>query len=151
MQNKAIAHRDIKPQNILRQGSKLIISDLALAFKPRDGKTFDTAGTRNYSVHCLDMLTERIVKERISSAFNHNVYKSNVFSLGFTFLYMASLKSIDELGTLNQAEFENVLRLRMEGLAYDMNVKHIIYKMLEFDEAKRWDFNDLCSFLGSQG
>ena len=151
MQNKAIAHRDIKPQNILRQGNKFIISDLGCAFKTRDGKSFDIAGTPNYLSPLLRYAYSAHSQGADLSGFDQNVYKSDVFSLGLTFLYMASLQSIDELGTLNQTEFENVLRRRVEGLAYDMNVKTIIYQMLEFDEAKRWDFNDLCGFLGSQG
>ena len=150
MQNIAIAHRDIKPQNILRDVNKFIISDLGYAFKTRDGKSFHIAGTRNYLSPLLRYAYSAHSQGADLSGFDQNVYKSNVFSLGLTFLYMASLQSIDELGTLNQAEFENVLRRRVEGLAYDMNVKTIIYQMLEFEEAKRWDFNDLCGFLGSQ-
>ena len=76
----------------------------------------------------------------------HNIFKSDVFSLGYCFLYAMSLdlrlikslreetSMIDVLAILKKFGIENM---------YSQRFMSIIYKMIQTDENKRFDFIEL--------
>ena len=147
MQARNLAHRDIKPQHILKsKHNKYIISDLGCAFKTNDKSSFDIAGTPNYLSPKLRQAYKTINQGCDLTDFNQNVYKSDVFSLGLTFLYMASLRDIQELGVIDEIEYSRILARRLQGVRYK-TVSQILQCMLAYNEENRWDFMDLCGFF----
>ena len=81
-----------------------------------------------------------------SSNVSHDVYKSDVYSLGLTFLYMASLLPVKDLAILNTLEknIENRLNLLPQQYQY---LKDILRLMLKVDENERPDFCRLKEIL----
>ena len=75
----------------------------------------------------------------------HNVYKSDVFSLGYCFIYSASLnfKVIHEVRNLfDMKKIEIVLKKYFNG-RYSEKFINCVLKMIEVDERKRIDFLEL--------
>ena len=76
----------------------------------------------------------------------HNIFKSDVFSLGYCFLYAMTLdlkiiknlreetSMIDVESIMNKFGFDN---------KYSKKFMDIIYKMIQTDENKRYDFIEL--------
>ena len=77
---------------------------------------------------------------------NHNIYKSDVFSLGYCFLYAMALdiKLLKKIREENS--IDNVISIINK---YDINQRYsekfmkLIYKMIQIDENKRCDFIEL--------
>jgi serine/threonine protein kinase len=92
-----LAHLDIKPQNILKKGNQYFIAGLRCAFKSREGESDSIAGTPAYLSPSLSKAYSDYSKGFRVSNFKHNAYKSDVYSLGLTFFYMATLTPFDEL------------------------------------------------------
>ena len=72
----------------------------------------------------------------------HNLYKSDVFSLGYSFLYAVSLNHdiINEIRDLDDPEeIKNVL-FKMMKPRYSDTFINIILKMINLDEKTRIDF-----------
>ena len=72
----------------------------------------------------------------------HNLYKSDVFSLGYSFLYAASLNHniINEIRELEDIDkIKNVL-FRMMKPRYSDTFIELILKMINLDEKTRIDF-----------
>ena len=147
MQSRNIAHRDIKPQNILKsKHNKYIIADLCCAFKAYDKLSFDMPGTPSYLSPKLSQAYVTINQGCDLNEFNQDVYKSDVFSLGLTFLYMASLRDIQELGVIDEIEYNRILARRLQGVRFK-TVSQILQCMLAYNEENRCDFMDLCGFF----
>ena len=77
---------------------------------------------------------------------SHNIFKSDVFSLGYCFLYAMNLnmKLIQSLREENN--MKNVINIvKKFGLdkKYSNKFMNIIYKMIQIDENKRMDFVEL--------
>ena len=147
MEEKNIAHRDIKPQNIIKHGNDYIISDLGCAFKSRDRTSYEITGTPNYLSPILRHAYTSYHQGIIVSNFNQNPFKSDVFSLGLTFLYMASLQTIGELGIVDKNAYCAKLQSRLNSLSYSETVKHVLGNMLEYEESKRCSFREISSFF----
>ena len=76
----------------------------------------------------------------------HNIFKSDVFSLGYCFLYAMSLdlrliKSLREETSMIDV-FSILKRFGIET-KYSQEFMNIIYKMIQIDENKRCDFLEL--------
>ena len=83
-----IAHRDIKPQNILLFPNNIYkIADFGEAKEIKISKGLNTL--RGTELYMSPALYSGLKDER--SDINHNPYKSDVFSLGLCFLYAATL------------------------------------------------------------
>jgi serine/threonine protein kinase len=75
----------------------------------------------------------------------HNPFKSDVFSLGYCFIYAASLNLniIYKIRDVNSAiTLKNILTKEFEG-RYSEKFIDLILKMITFNEDKRIDFIDL--------
>ena len=75
----------------------------------------------------------------------HNPYKSDVYSLGLVFLYMATLQEIDN----TFADLKNLSTLISEKLEsiHCYFIKIIIKNMLTINEEERFDFIQLSELI----
>jgi len=79
---KQIYHRDIKPQNILLVKGRFKLSDFG------EGKAFDCAKTVNTVAGTPVYMSPLLVKSYSegTKVSRHDIEKSDIFSLGMTFL-----------------------------------------------------------------
>ena len=143
LQKKNITHRDIKPQNILIfKGNIFKVADLGEA-KSAENKNQQMT-LRGSELYMSPILYEEYKKSK-KEVF-HNPYKSDVFSLGFSCLYAMNLKlKVIE----NIREFKN-MKIIINSIKKDLNTNRysdklmeIIFKMIDTDENKRYDFVEL--------
>jgi len=144
-QKNNIAHRDVKPQNILIcSDNKYKLTDLGEAKKVVDVSELSTLkGTQLFMSPSLYLVLKYDGKD---TKVKHNPFRSDVFSLGFCLLYAMSL----DLKMINLLREETAMvdilsiikRFGIEN-KYSQKFLDIIYKMVETDENKRIDFIDL--------
>ena len=155
LQKNNIVHRDIKPENILifktKEGKNIYkICDFGEAKKINDislEKSHSLRGTNIY----MSPLLYRSFKDKIKQV-EHNVFKSDVFSLGYCLIYSSemnfcTIKKIRELkfqGLINQ-----LLKKMMKGRYSDKFIELII-KMIQIDENKRIDFIQLSNIINTK-
>jgi serine/threonine protein kinase len=143
LQKRNIAHRDIKPQNILLfNGNIYKIADLGEAknINNKDGHMT----LRGSELYMSPSLYERH-KNNKKDTF-HNAFKSDVFSLGFSCLYAMglNLKIIENIRELkNMKIIISSIHKDLPKKLYSDKLLKIIFKMIEVDEKKRCDFNEL--------
>ena len=144
-QNNNIAHRDIKPQNILIfKNSVYKITDLGEAKDAKKNIQLATLkGSQNFMSPTLFLAFKY---NGNNTKVVHNIFKSDVFSLGYCFLYAMNLnmKLIQNLREENN--MKNVINVvKKFGLdkKYSEKFMNIIYNMIQIDEDKRLDFVEL--------
>ena len=139
---KKIAHRDVKPENIIIFKNNVYkLGDFGEAKGTKDADKLSTLrGTDTYMSPILykglQMGQEDVV---------HDIYKSDVFSLGYSMLYAASLNH-DIINAIRELE-------KMDDITKELNKKmkprysdkfiNIILKMINPEEGKRIDFISL--------
>ncbi|OMJ79986.1 hypothetical protein SteCoe_19857 [Stentor coeruleus] len=139
LQKNQICHRDLKPQNIFVEGSNYYkIGDFGLSKKEGMGKSMSKTlvGT---PIYFSPLCAKAYLQNELcggDARVNHNMYKSDVFSLGLTFLRMASLTSIRGLNCGPQINIGQ----RIMDLTYSESVRGVIYHMLQLEEQARPDF-----------
>lgn len=142
-----LAHRDIKPENIfIGDDNKLIIGDLG-CFNDSSQQSSTIAGTPNYlSPELKKAYVAHLSGESV--ILSHDVYKSDVFSLGLTFLYMACLDEGPINVPFNSYQYEQYIGKKFNKIQtrYPEFVK-ILILMLYFDPSQRYDFKQLASHL----
>ena len=144
-QKNNIAHRDIKPQNILIFKNNIYkITDLGEAKGANNNVQLATLKGSQFfmSPNLFFAFKYNGNNKKVS----HNIFKSDVFSLGYCFLYAMNLnmKLIQSLREENN--MKNVINIvKKFGLdkKYSNKFMNIIYNMIEIDENKRWDFIEL--------
>ena len=144
-QKNNIAHRDIKPQNILVFKNGIYkITDLGEA---KDAKKNIQLATLKGSQYFMSPNLFFAFKYNGSNhKVVHNIFKSDVFSLGFCFLYAMNLnmKLIQSLREENNMKnVVNVVKRFGLDKKYSDKFMNIIYNMIQIDENKRWDFIEL--------
>ena len=146
MQKNNIAHRDIKPQNILITKGRFKIADFGEAkiFKNGGEIIQIISGTELYMSPILFFAMRNNIEK-----VKHNAYKSDVFSLGLCLLLAATLNydslcQIRELSDMN--EIKNILMFYLSG-RYSFDFISFLLRMLEFDEKIRPDFIQLENML----
>ena len=144
-QTNNIAHRDIKPQNILICKNNIYkITDLGEA--KNSDNTSKLATLKGSQLFMSPNLFFVLKYEGNGAKAKHDVFKSDVFSLGYCFLYAMSLdiklikllreetSMFDVLSIMKRFEIEN---------KFSEKFMNIIYKMIQTDEDKRCDFFEL--------
>jgi len=142
LQNNKITHRDIKPQNIMIVNGKLKICDFGNArILKRDGIIIQKIRGSELFMSPIVFKGYHSGKQQI----RHNTFKSDVYSLGVCFLLAASL-SFDGPNIIrevyNMKVMKKVLNQQLQR-RYSQNLINLILTMLQVEESKRPDFNQL--------
>lgn len=139
LQSNKICHRDLKPQNIFMSGPKIYkIGDFGLSKKDSFGVscTRTLVGT---PIYFSPILAQRYLEYQMNggeTSVHCNMYKNDVFSLGLTFLRMASLQSIRGINTKGQ---DHIVQ-RIDSLKYSDAIRGMLFHMLQVNECDRPDF-----------
>ena len=147
MQNTMkIAHRDIKPQNILIFKNKIYkVADFGEAKEAKIAKQLNTL--RGTELYMSPVLYDGLKKDK--EDVRHNPYKSDVFSLGFCLVYAGFLnfniiyeiRDVTDMGRM-----EKILQRHFKNKYTEKFIK-MLCCMLEFDEGKRFDFVELDKYI----
>jgi serine/threonine protein kinase len=137
LQRKNICHRDIKPENILvTQEEKLKLADFGESKENGYGTIHTLTGTELY----LSPKLAELYKKSVHAGrwlVDHNVYKSDVYSLGLVFLTMVSL------GNFTKKENRNIeIEQKKENLKNPL-LRKVLESMLQTEEENRPDFEEL--------
>lgn len=145
-QQAEVCHRDIKPSNLfLSEDGWVKIGDFGCA-----KKTFDSgmmghtmAGTPLFLSPVLrQAFTMQLLGQQVGPV-THDPYKSDVYSLGLSLVYLLKPSSMSILG--NQTELSNTI----SGLSIHPTFRTILSSMLDVNEPTRPDFIALNTTLNS--
>lgn len=153
MQRNEMAHRDIKPANILIFGDgNMKLADFGLSIQDDDlgNRDLKVVGTFMYLSPKLMQGYKDIEKgKNVSGCVEHNPFKSDVYSLGLTFLFVASLNQPHGLNFNIEGTtyLHHKLKREINSLKYSEDLKLVLSLMLEVDEEARLDFIELKKML----
>ena len=144
MQHKNIAHRDIKPQNILiMDNENYLLCDFDESiFIKRAYDAYDVRGTQMFICPILqNCIFTGMKKAKI------NIYKSDIYSLGLCFVY-AITKNFEVIKKIkkNHDDFlnKNIIINNIAGnKKLSDNFIEILMKMIAYNEKDRFDCIDL--------
>ena len=143
---KKIAHRDIKPENILIFKNDIYkIGDFGEAKENKVPKQFSTL--RGTELYMSPLLYKGLHQNQ--EDIKHNQFKSDVFSLGYCFIYAASLnlQIIHQIRDINSIIYLKKMLLKEFDRRYSDKFLNLILKMIDYNEDKRIDFIDLEKIL----
>lgn len=146
MQENRVTHRDIKPQNIFLTGAILKLGDFGSASRRDsiDPKQESLAGSPFFlSPELKAVLLRRSPRDQ--SQHSIDLYKSDVYSLGVTFLYMVMLCPPTRL--MNLDTLAEATEAVIQELWVSQALKEVFRRMLAVDPAIRIGFADLCGLL----
>ena len=144
-QNAKISHRDIKPQNVLIFNGVYKLADFGEAKKANEISEMNTL--RGTELFMSPVLYSGLKHEK--NDVNHDPYKSDIFSLGFCFLYAATL-NFDLLYKVRDIYNSNMMNKTLEENLknkYSNTFIEILSKMLDTDESERFNFEELVEFV----
>ena len=151
LQKKKIAHRDIKPQNILIfPGNVFKIADLGEAKNSAKNK-IQMATLRGSELFMSPLLYNGLKYNKKN--IRHNPFKSDVFSLGYCFLFAMCLNIgvLEDIREINDMEnIKNIINKFVDRNRYTDKLFEIIYGMIDLEEDKRFDFEQLEKELKSK-
>lgn len=142
MESKKVAHRDIKTQNILVYSKRVFkVADLGEAKNVSNPEQIATL--KGSELYMSPILYQEYKYKKRNVL--HNPFKSDVFLLGYSFLYaiclnLKVLEEIRELSSMNIIAL--AIRKYINKKLYSDNLVKIILKMIEIDETKRYQFHD---------
>ena len=147
-QNAKISHRDIKPQNVLIFNGVYKLADFGEAKKANEISEMNTL--RGTELFMSPVLYSGLKHEK--NDVNHDPYKSDIFSLGFCFLYAATL-NFDLLYKVRDIYNSNMMNKTLEQNLknkYSNTFIQILSKMLDTDESERFNFEELAEFVDNK-
>ena len=141
-----ISHRDIKPQNVLVfPDGKYKLADFGEAKEAKVSRQINTL--RGTELYMSPALYNGLKNER--NDVSHNPFKSDVFSLGFCFLYASALNFnlLYEVRDILDSRTINVILHKFLNKFYSEKLIQLLASMLEIDGAKRYDFANIKSYI----
>ena len=146
LEKNGIAHRDIKPQNILIYPNNIYkVADFGEARNLSD--SIQECTLRGSELYMSPVLYN-CLKNRQSDVI-HNAYKSDVFSLGFCLLYamVLTVKVLNDIREINNMNVISLIIKKALRRNYSVKMQGLINGMLELDENKRFSFEDIKKYL----
>ena len=149
LEKEGIAHRDIKPQNILLFEKNIFkIADFGEAKSLND--TSQECTLRGSELYMSPILYNGLKINQKDVI--HNAYKSDVFSLAFCILYglTLNLKILNELrNIINMNIISNIVTRTLKQY-YSSNLINLILNMLQLNEKDRFSFFDVKNYLNEK-
>ena len=142
LQTINFTHRDINPQNIMMVNGSFKICDFG------NSKLLKKGGNIIQKIRGSEIFMSPIVFKGYHSGvqtIKHNTFKSDVFSLGMCFFLAASL-SYDALNAIREIydmKIINKMLKKFLGKRYSQNLISLLSNMLQVEEKKRPDFQEL--------
>ena len=137
-----ISHRDIKPQNILIFPDNVYkLADFGEAKEVKISKQINTL--RGTELYMSPALYDGLKHDK--NDVSHDPFKSDVFSLGFCFLYAAALNFnlLYQVRDVSDGKTINNILNKTLGKNYSDKFIEIVSHMLELEESKRPSFTQL--------
>ena len=140
IQKNKIAHRDIKPANILiLNDNEYCITDFGESINVKnDYGSFDIRGTKNY----MSPILSKYAGSGIINV-EHNIYKSDVYSLGLCFIY-AMTKNLNAINDIKKMKDDEIKKFLTKNVLYKNGYSNefynILLKMITINENNRYDF-----------
>lgn len=149
LQRNNIAHRDIKPQNILILKGRYKLCDFG------ESKLINKGDVIIQRIRGSELYMSPILFFGMKNKFEHvkhNVYKSDVFSLGLSILLAGSLNydSICRIRELTDMEKIKIVIINFLSKRYSISFISFLFRMLEVNENKRPNFLELEKILIKQ-
>ena len=146
LQLKNFCHRDIKPENIfISEEGIMKLGDFGEAKIIITHENLTLRGSPYYLSPKLRMAYSEFLQGRSTKVATHNPFKSDSYSLGLVFLYMATMQKIDEsftyLDTLSGLIWQQLAKIK------NYFIKTVIGKMLCIEENERLDFVEIYNLL----
>ena len=141
-----LSHRDIKPQNVLvYPDGKYKLADFGEAKEAKVSRQINTL--RGTELYMSPALYNGLKNEK--NDVSHNPYKSDVFSLGFCFLYASALNFnlLYEVRDILDSRGINIILHKFLNKIYSEKLIQLLASMLEIDESKRYDFNGIKTYI----
>ena len=141
-----VSHRDIKPQNILvYPGGKYKLADFGEAKEAKVSRQINTL--RGTELYMSPALYDGLKHER--NDVSHNPFKSDVFSLGFCFLYASALNFnlLYEVRDILDNRSINLILHKFLNKFYSEKLIMLLAGMLEIEESKRFDFGTIKKYI----
>ena len=147
LQLNHITHRDIKPQNIMIINGTFKICDFGNA------KILKKQGVIVQRIRGSELFMSPIVFKGYHSGviqIKHNTFKSDVFSLGMCIFFAACLSYDGPISIREIYDMKTIKKVlnKFLGIRYSPNFINILLTMLQVEEKKRPDFNQLESIFG---
>ena len=132
LQKQSVAHRDVKPENIMtKQTGEICLIDFSEAIWLNNETKFECTTLVGSPYYMSPELKESYINGAFSPIEPYNPWKSDVFSLGMTLLDIGSL-SVGDRKKLPE-------KLHIVEEKYGRKLKDIIEQMLEKNPKKRSD------------
>lgn len=147
LQEQQLAHRDIKPHNIfLTADGHVKLGDFGASRFTVMDESITIQGTPLYLSPKLRNAYAKMMAEPELVTVRHNVYKSDVFSLGITMLHLAGLEAPQGLGGLKSLEGRLSEAIQAVNM-YSKEFRSALSVMMELKEKKRPDFVQLLQII----
>lgn len=146
-QSRLVSHRDIKPQNIFVRDDEIKIGDFgSCCSNNMDAIAFSIQGSPFFLSPELKLMYLRMLQDQAPSA-PYDPYKSDVYSLGVTVLFMALLKV--PAGLANLVNLKDATESLLAECRNYPHLSQILRQMLLIKPEDRIDFSKLYSLLTS--
>ena len=142
LQTINFTHRDINPQNIMMVNGILKICDFG------NSKLLKKGGNIIQKIRGSEIFMSPIIFKGYHSGvqtIKHNTFKSDVFSLGMCFFLAASLNydALNAIREIYDMKIINKMLNKFLGKRYSQNLISLLLNMLQVEEKKRPDFQEL--------